>query len=167
MQYPFHVIKNTDDVIDNIVHISDLHFTMRDKYEHYQNVFNYFIEYIKKYDNKNTIVIITGDLFNEKNKLDSKLVFFSKKLIYNISKLFTTFIICGNHDFIQQNRKIPDTISSVFYDNLYDNDYMYDFQNNLYYLKNTGYYIYKNIGFGVLSVFDLHDFSTCGLNENI
>lgn len=167
MQYPFHIIKSTDNVIDNVIHISDLHFTMRDKYEHYQNVFDHFIEDIKKYDNSNTIVIITGDLFNEKNKLDSKLVFFSKKLIYNISKLFTTFIICGNHDFIQQNRKIPDTISSVFYDNLYEHDYMFDVQNNLYYLKNTGYYVYENIGFGVLSVFDLHDYSSCGLNENI
>jgi len=140
---------------------------MRDKYEHYQNVFDYFMKDIEKYDSTNTIIIITGDLFNEKNKLDSKLVFFSKKLIYNISKLFTTFIICGNHDFIQQNRKIPDTISSVFYDNLYEHDYMFDIQNNLYYLKNTGYYVYENIGFGVLSVFDLHDFSSCGLNENI
>jgi len=167
MEYPFHVIKNSNNVINNIIHISDLHFTMKDKYEHYQNVFDYFIEDIQKYDNKHTIVVITGDLFNEKNKLDSKLVFFSKKIIYNISKFFTTFIICGNHDFIQQNRKIPDTISSVFYDNLYNNDYMYDYKNNLYYLKNTGYYVYENIGFGVLSVFDLHDFSSCGLNNNI
>lgn len=162
-----HIIKTNSKCIKNVIHISDLHFTMKDKYDHYENVFNNFTKHLKKYNNNDSIVIITGDIFNEKNKLDSKLVFFSKKMIYNISNIFTTFIICGNHDFIQQNRKIPDTISSVFYDNKEDSDYMYDEINNLYYLKNTGYYVYGNIGFGILSVFDLHDYSTCGLKDNV
>jgi DNA repair exonuclease SbcCD ATPase subunit len=167
MDSKINIIKASSNIIENVIHISDLHFTMKDKYEHYQNVFSNFIEQIKNYDNNNTIIVITGDLFNEKNKLDSKLVFFSKKIIYDISKLFTTFIICGNHDFIQQNRKIPDTISSVFYDSKNDDNFLYDEYNNLYYLKNTGYYIYENIGFGLLSVFDLHDLSSCGLNSDI
>lgn len=168
MNTVFHIIKSSSTIIDHVIHISDIHFTMKDKYDHYENVFNNFMKDIKqKYQKKNTIIIITGDIFNEKNKLDSKLVLFAKNMIYSISKLFTTFIICGNHDFIQQNRKIPDTLTSVFYDSNNENDFMYDEINDLYYLKNTGYYIYNNIGFGVLSIFDIHDFSSCGLKEGI
>jgi len=168
MDSVFHNIRSSDKIIDNIIHISDIHFTMKDKYEHYENVFDNFIKNIKQnYEKHNTIIVITGDIFNEKNKLDSKLVLFAKSMIYKISNLFTTFMICGNHDFIQQNRKIPDTITSVFYDSNNENDFMYDEINDLYYLKNTGYYIFNNIGFGVLSIFDIHDFSSSGIRDNI
>jgi len=161
------ILKSENRTIINLIHISDIHFTMRNKYEHYDNVFGHFINYItKNYKKQDSVIIITGDLFNEKNKLDSNIVLFSKNKIYQLSQLFTTFIICGNHDFIQQNRTIPDTISSVFFDSKNYN-YMYDKEHDIYYLKDTGYYIFNNIGFGVLSVFDLHDHSSSGLKSNI
>lgn len=161
------ILQSQTTTIYNLIHISDIHFTMRNRYEHYDNVFGHFVKYItKNYNKQDTIIIITGDLFNEKNKLDSNIVLFSKNKIYQLSQLFTTFIICGNHDFIQQNRTIPDTISSVFFDSK-NNNYMYDKEHDIYYLKDTGYYIFNNIGFGVLSVFDLHDHSSSGLKSNI
>lgn len=160
------IIELSNNIIDNIIHISDLHFTIKDKYSEYSNVFDKFIEKIKEYPKDKTLVIITGDIFNEKNKLESKLVSFVKKYIYNISSIHKTFIITGNHDLLSSNRNIPDSITSVFFnDNL--QDYLLDEVNNIYYLKNTGYYIYNNIGFGVLSIFDILDNTSSGLKSGV
>ena len=48
MNTVFHIIKSSSTIIDNIIHISDIHFTMKDKYDHYENVFNNFMIFQSK-----------------------------------------------------------------------------------------------------------------------
>ena len=161
-----YTLSNQSNIIKYIIHISDLHFTIKDRYVEYENVFTKFIEKIKTYPKNETVVVMTGDLFNEKNKLESKLISFAKKMIYEISKVHTTFMITGNHDLLSSNRNIPDSISSVFFNDCLD-DFIFDITNNLYYLKNTGYYVFNNIGFGVLSIFDILDNTSSGFKSNL
>lgn len=160
------ILKNDDNVISTVIHISDLHFTIKDRYIEYQDVFDKFTHDIKKYDRKTTIVVMTGDIFNEKNKLESKLISFVKSTIYKISRVLPVFMITGNHDLLSSNRNIPDSITSVFFSDS-DLPFMIDNEHDIYYLKSTGYYIYNNVGFGVLSIFDVLDNTSSGLRENV
>jgi len=159
-------LSNTGSTVKTVIHISDLHFTIKDRYLEYEDVFNKFTNALTRYDKLSTVVVITGDIFNEKNKLESKLVSFVKSTIYKISRVLPVFMITGNHDLLSSNRNIPDSITSVFF-NDNDDDYNVDTENNIYYLKNTGYYVYNNVGFGVLSIFDVLDNTASGLRENV
>ena len=149
--------------IKNIIHISDIHIRLGDRktsrYDEYDSVFNNLYEDIKDKCTIYTIIIITGDIFHNKNRIDNYGILLFNKLLGLLSKLSPVYIIQGNHDYQQHlSKDEPDILeASLEYITKYNNT------NNIFYLKNTGHYIANNIGFGLVSIKDaLKEGDTCG-----
>jgi len=150
-------------LIKNIIHISDVHIRLGDRktsrYDEYDTVFNnLYNDIIKKY-NIFTVIIITGDIFHNKNRIDNYGILLFNKIIGMLSQLCPVYIIQGNHDYQQHlSKDEPDILEASL-------EYItnYNTTNNIFYLKNTGHYIANNVGFGLVSIKDsLNEGNTFG-----
>ena len=90
-----------------IYHLSDLHIragcNVKARFSEYSFVFNRFIEWLKLQDDlKKSIVVVTGDIFHHKSRIESPGI----KLFYDFFKTLATLVphvivIRGNHDYKQ------------------------------------------------------------------
>ena len=139
-----------------IFHLSDLHIRNGDKlisrYEEYNDVFDNTIisiaDEIQKLELKinDYIIIITGDIFHNKNNIGNYGLLLYKNFIENLVKLGRVIIFHGNHDRNQSEIEQPSLVfSSTF--NI----------NNLTILTNTISFIINNVGFSYVSIDDTLD----------
>ena len=121
--------------IQKCIHISDIHIRLSSRFEEYEYVFSLLYSELKKMK-ENAIIVITGDLFHHKNELTPDCILFCLTFLENLSKIYPTFIIPGNHDFLMNNRDKNDSITAI----LSKRDLI-----DLYYLKETNIYRYGNL----------------------
>lgn len=132
-------------MITRIFHISDIHIRLASRQQEYQNVFKILYEKIKKFRKsyEESCIVITGDLFHEKNKLTPECVIIAREFLKTLTELCAeVIIIAGNHDLLENNTDKPDSISAVVED------------LNIRYFKLSGFYPVKNLVFGVTSLID-------------
>jgi len=161
--------------INYIIHASDIHIRngtrINSRYNEYTNVFNRLYNNLNNLSQstlESTVIVLTGDFFHQKNKIDSASTYLFNNLIGNLSKFAPVYIIQGNHDFRQD--LTTDTLSEPF---TFDSDIEYDTdidqldshdvltslfhlteRENVAYLADSGCYIAGDIGFGLVSVKD-------------
>ena len=139
-----------------IFHLSDLHIRNGDKiscrYDEYNDTFNNTIisitNQIKKLNllTNDFIIIITGDIFHNKNNIGNYGLLLYKNFIENLVKLGRVIILHGNHDRNQCDVDQPSLVfSSTF--NI----------DNLTILTNTSSFVIDNIGFSYVSIDDTLD----------
>jgi len=156
-----HIIKKNERV-NSIIHISDIHIrtgnNVQARYNEYYYVFDDLILKLKKLNNiKNSIIIITGDIFHHKNQIESSGIDLFSYIIKQLTDLTEVFIIMGNHDYRQYNSEEQDLISALVKNSNY---------TNLHYLDKTGIYIVNNILIGLVAINDvLEDGDTSGMVE--
>lgn len=127
-----------------LAHLSDLHFTMQDRTEEYLSVWGNMCHRLRALGCPP--VVITGDIFHEKTQLSSRVVDLARRCMYELCELSpAVYVIAGNHDFLQQNPDICDSVTAIF---------GHAFHPRFHYLKESGLYEFGELGFGVLSVFD-------------
>jgi DNA repair exonuclease SbcCD nuclease subunit len=107
-----------------IFHLSDLHIRNGDKiscrYEEYNDVFNNTIISIKneikelELSFNDYIIVITGDIFHNKNNIGNYGLLLYKIFIENLVKIGRVIIFHGNHD---KNQSEIDQPSLVFSSN--------------------------------------------------
>ena len=131
-------------IVNNIIHIADIHIKFDKQHNEYKEVFNRFYDDLRKKD-KNTIICICGDILDTKYIYNTNVLLLAREFIKNISLIFPVFIIAGNHDIIETNNEKRCSISAIL---------DLDLTKNIYYLINSGVYIYNNIVFGVSSLID-------------
>lgn len=132
-------------MIRRIFHISDIHIRLASRQVEYQNVFALLYEKINKFkiSFEQSCIVITGDLFHEKNKLTPECVIIAREFLKTLTELCSeVIIIAGNHDLLENNPDKPDSISAIIED------------LSIKYLKLSGFYTVKNIVFGVTSLID-------------
>lgn len=153
-------------MVTHIIHIADLHIRTGDpdraRIQEYQYVFQRFLEDVERRVNADAtheyITVIAGDIFHNKGRIESAGVRLFSQFLHKLSALTRVFFICGNHDFRQEDPSIPDMLESML-DPWGNTD-------KIQYLKDTGLYEYKNVGFGVVSVKDtLRKGNTSGVNN--
>lgn len=152
--------------INKIIHLSDLHIRNGDenlsRYSEYSSVFSNLYKKIETYDeirNNSAVVVITGDTFHHKCKIESPGILLFNSLIYKLSNLAPVYIILGNHDF-KQDQSVTIDFLKAFLDN--------SMNSNVEYLNETGLYKAGNIGFGLVDIKDaLHLGSGAGISENL
>jgi DNA repair exonuclease SbcCD ATPase subunit len=131
---------------NKIYHISDIH--IRNTEEHvkiYNHVFDNLYEYLESVKNNSGLIVITGDILHNKNKLTPTCETLCIDFFERLSSIMTTIIIAGNHDFNEKNNDNKDSLSSILYKRQF---------NNLHYLRTSGIYDFNNITFGVSSLID-------------
>lgn len=142
------IIKSINNKIkyEKIYHISDIH--IRNTEDHkiiYEHVFNNLYDYLKSGKSNKALIVITGDILHNKDKLTAVGEEICINFFEKLSSIMDTVIIPGNHDFNEKNNNIQDSLSII----LYKRDF-----KNIYYLKNSGVYRFNNIIFGVSSLID-------------
>ena len=142
-----------------IFHLSDLHIRNGDykysRYDEYLNVFNNTIISINtnitnlNLSKNEFIIIITGDIFHNKNNIGNYGLLLYKNFITELTKIAKVIIIHGNHDKIQSDLNQP----SLVFSSTFEND-------NLIVLNNSSSFIIDEIGFSYVCVDDTLDFNS-------
>ena len=140
------VLKNTDQKVDNVVHIADIHIRLTKRHEEYTSIFEKFYSSLDKL-NKVTkpVLVIAGDIFHNKSDLSPECVKIGSDFLKNCADRVPIILTAGNHDATLANKSRLDCLTPIV-----------EALNhtNLYYLKNTDVYRYENILFNNFSVFD-------------
>ena len=137
--------------IKYIFHLSDLHIRHGDKlqsrYEEYKLVFDNTIISIKnKIDDlaltfNEHLIIITGDIYHNKNTIGSYGLLLYRTFIQELTKLGRVIVFPGNHCFVQSDTEMPNL--------LYSSSFEID---NLIVLNETKSFIIDNIGFSYVAI---------------
>ena len=149
--------KNNKTKYEKIYHISDIH--IRNTEDHkiiYSHVFDNLYTYLESVKNNNSLIVVTGDILHNKDKLTATGEEICINFFEKLSSIMDTIIIPGNHDFNEKNNNILDSISIIIYKR--------DFKN-MHYLKDSGIYRFNNILFGVSSLIDNKFINASDINE--
>lgn len=162
-----HVLsRNARPHITHVIHIADTHVRTGDRIsariDEYRHVFNNFTEAISNIEavrNGTALLVIAGDIFHHKGKLETEGGIMVYEWLNQLLNMMPVIVICGNHDFRQEDPNYKDMIEMLAAPYCNNNQ-----MNPFHYLRNTGHYIWENIGFGVTSVKDtLQAYNTYGI----
>ena len=136
---------NGKTIIKKLYHISDIHIRRYDRHDEYKIVFNNLYDYLKRNSDSASLIVITGDLLHNKDNLTPDCIVMAYDFLMQLSSIRPVILIPGNHDFVETNTHIKDSIGAI----LSDHDIP-----NLHYIRDSGFYRYCNVVFGAVSIFD-------------
>ena len=139
------LLKNTDNKINAIIHIADIHIRLTKRHEEYLSVFEKFYQSLDKVKTLNAVLVIAGDVFHNKSDLSPECVKLGSDFLKNCADRIPTILTAGNHDATLANKSRMDCLTPIV--NALNNP-------NLFYLKESGVYRYENILFNNFGVFD-------------
>lgn len=133
--------------VTHIFHISDIHIRKGDhknaRSEEYTGVFKRIVSFIQYSPHVNTAcVVITGDVFDSKDVINSLGTNLLLSFLSDLSKLLPVYIIKGNHDYKQDQVELPDLLSFLNIVNI----------PNIVYLDSIGYYYAGDVGFALMPI---------------
>ena len=136
-------------MVSNIIHLSDIHIRAgnqdKSRYQEYVATFdNLFTSIAALPYLQESIIVITGDLFHHKNRLEPCALKLALYLLAGLSPLAPVYLIRGNHDYRQDVPNELDMISALMSHDI----------KNVTYLDKTGTYYHENIGFGLVAIQD-------------
>ena len=137
------ITLNSKKEYDNVFHISDIHIRNTKRHEEYKSVFNRLYEKMNKLKNDKTIIVVTGDIVHTKTELSPESIDIAIDMFTNLSEIAPVVIIMGNHDRNMTNIDRLDAITPIV---------KKVSSNNIYYLKETGFYQLGNILFGIKNI---------------
>lgn len=145
-----------------IIHLSDIHIRSgnedKSRYTEYLSSFNRLFKSIESMDVVDTVIVITGDIFHHKNKIEPYGLELAIYLLRGLAALAPVYIIRGNHDYRQDLPYARDTITSIM---------TYEIPN-VNYLDETGVHSANGLNFGLVAIQDtlLHG-ATSGIVANL
>ena len=159
------LFKHLFKMISNIIHLSDIHIRAgnqdKSRFKEYLSTFDSLfksISHLPSVKTKNAIVVITGDLFHHKNKLEPYGLELALHLLTGLSSIAPVYLIRGNHDYRQDIPDEHDMITALMAYNI----------KNVTYLDKTGTYYHENIGFGLVAIQDTLLYgSTSGISSTL
>ena len=164
-----HTLADTGKTIRYIYHIADIHIRIGNneiaRIEEYSDVFEKFYQILKSESDLKismSVLVIAGDIFHNKCRMESGATKMLFAWINKLLDILPILVICGNHDYKQDEPELTDSIE------MFVEPYTNVKPNRLFYLKETGHYIFENIGIGTVSVKDtLKHFNTAGIIEQL
>jgi DNA repair exonuclease SbcCD ATPase subunit/DNA repair exonuclease SbcCD nuclease subunit len=139
------VLKNTDDKINCVMHVADIHIRLTKRHDEYTSVFERFYNALDKAKTLNAILVIAGDVFHNKSDLSPECVKIGSDFLKSCADRVPVILTAGNHDATLANKSRLDCLTPIVQALNHP---------NLYYLKDTEVYRYQNILFNNFSVFD-------------
>lgn len=151
-------------MISKVFHLADLHIRKgnvdESRFDEYFNVFENCIDKIESsFIKESSIAVVCGDIFHHKLQISSNGIILFNFFISKLASLMPIFIIQGNHDLIQENAdNNNDLIKAILTNTI----------SNVYYINETGNFVYQNINFGMVSIKDiLKKHASSGLTESL
>ena len=101
------VIKQTNNTISHIIHISDIQIRLYNRQKEYADIFQKLFQKIKEIKSSipNLIIIITGDLLHSKNILSPESILITQQFLQRLAEITATLLIAGNHDALLTNNQ--------------------------------------------------------------
>ena len=131
--------------------MSDLHIRNGDntfsRYEEYRQVFGETIVSLNnniadlKLSFDDFIIVITGDIFHNKNVIGNYGLFIYREFIQSLSKIGRLYIISGNHDYDQSDANKPSLVYSSTFD-----------IPNVLVLNSSTSFVIDDVGFSFVSI---------------
>ena len=121
------IILDSNKYIKKIYHISDIHIRRYDRHAEYEIVFNNLYKYLNEMSSNNQLIVISGDLLHAKDNLTPDCVVKCYKFLKTLADIMPVILIAGNHDMVESNKMIKDSIDAILSERYID---------NLYYLKH-------------------------------
>lgn len=135
--------KRSEEEFENIIHISDIHIRPLERHEEFNKVFNKLYEEIDriKASGIRVIIVLTGDIFDNKNTFHPETYNICKEFFRGLSRRVLTILIAGNHDMktIARLDSLTPITSNI---------------ENFHYLKESGAYEFGDVIFVVTSLYD-------------
>ena len=133
-----------------IYHMADIHITnKKERYEEYQEIFEKIYKLLEK-DSREKIIVICGDLYDNKTLLKTYTLTFVSKFIGRLSKYGDVILINGNHDLSMINETLESTIESML---TLPEELDKNLMKNIHYLNENKIYKIKGINFGLTTMF--------------
>ena len=141
MSSKFITLQQNNKEIDYIIHLADIHIHKSERENEYRNVFNNLLIIIesKKLNNKNSVIVICGDVIHDKTELHPTSVQLTKDFFKLMASITDVICISGNHDMSLHNENDNSLFSTI-------SDLKTD--NYIYMLDEQKHYEYNNIIFG-------------------
>jgi len=134
--------------LKRIFHIADIHIRNVKRHKEYRKVFQKMFEEIRKYDTKDSIIYLAGDIAHAKLEMSPELVSEIVWLFTECAKTCPTILIAGNHDCNMNNSDRLDVLTPIVTALNLD---------NFIYLKDTQVHSIGDVDFAVFSIFDNKD----------
>ena len=154
---------STVKMISQIIHLSDIHIRAgnqdKSRYHEYHSTFTNLFQSIEHLPGlSEAIIVITGDIFHHKNKLEPCGLELALHLLSGLASLAPVYLIRGNHDYRQDVPNEHDMITALMSYNI----------KNVTYLDKTGTYYHNNIGIGLVAIQDTLLYgSTSGISSEL
>ena len=141
-------------MIKYIISISDIHVRnfkrMEETQEFLSKLVDYCNEFAKTRNPEEIRIVIAGDLFDQKITVSNESKILVSWLLKRLNEIATTYVICGNHDYLMNNSSRVCSLTPIFA--------MSNFNNCKYLDQELGYmsgiYEDENIAWCVYSTFD-------------
>jgi predicted MPP superfamily phosphohydrolase len=144
-------------LIKQIFHISDIHIHLYKRHNEYKEVFTQLFNKLKeakenlkisedKNKNLSVLTVITGDILHCKSDLSPECVDLTYQFIKELASIMPVIIIPGNHDINMNNKERMDSLTPIIAD--------LPASYPIYYLANTGIWIFNNLVIAHSSIYD-------------
>lgn len=94
-------------MVTHIIAISDIHVRNLKRIEEMKTYFEQFIDlcedYVKQYTAECIRIVIAGDIFDQKINTSNESKMLTAWFLRQLDKIATTYVICGNHDYLMNN----------------------------------------------------------------
>lgn len=145
-------LKNNGEPIKVVYHCGDIHITIHDnRDQEYTEVFDKLFTQIANDKEPNKVVVIAGDLLLEKWAFTPSSAELLNDLLWGLLQSCDVICIQGNHDIKKVGDKKKCALSGTMKNIQRMNSWN---KHKLYFLKESGFYKYRNIMFGLSSVHD-------------
>lgn len=131
----------------NVIHIGDIHCRLNARHQEYIETFDKLYKSIDRTP-ETTLIVIAGDIFHSKVDLSPESIKLVLEFLKALADKRPTILIAGNHDALLSNKNRMDSLSPIV--NALNH-------NNLYYLRETDYYIIGDVLFNNYGIFDSVD----------
>jgi DNA repair exonuclease SbcCD ATPase subunit len=144
--------NNSDKSVKILFHLADIHIPNDiDRYDEYTKVFEKVYKIIDE-ERKDKMIIISGDLFNDKTGMTSYTLKFGSNFVAKLSKYCDVILIDGNHDVNMHNNKNEIKKTSTI-EGMLEMINELNLNNNIHYLKDNKIYNINGINFGLTTMF--------------
>lgn len=141
-------------MVKYIIGIGDIHVRnykrMDETSEFLTKLVDYCQDFVNKHSPEEVRIVIAGDLFDQKITVSNESKIYVSWLLRRLNEITTTYVICGNHDYLMNNVSRMCSLTPVFI--------MSNFEKCVYLDKELGYasgiYEDENIAFCLYSTFD-------------
>lgn len=141
-------------MIKYIIGIGDIHVRNFKRMEETQEFLIKFVEFCRDFINNHNAdevrIVIAGDLFDQKITVSNESKILVSWLLRRLNEITTTYVICGNHDYLMNNASRVCSLTPIFTMSEFDRCKYLDQEVGF----SSGIYVDENIAWCLYSTFD-------------